>query len=227
MQRAAAMVVATLMVAGCGGGSPSTGTGGHGGGMTGTGGQVGGAGVSGAGGASATGGASGGLPTCAITAEPHDPDAGVCNSIAITGATIVPEPVVGTTGGITLDGGAVEIPMGGTILDGDYDLVRWQDNITGSTRRTIRVFGGGTYLEWAGVDVGFYADGGDLDFRYDATEHVNGTSLVVDHTDCSDGAPADDFGFTVAGDEIILFNTTGGGGSVVAVDTFRRTCLRP
>lgn len=220
MRRAAAMGVAMLVIAGCGGGSSPTGTGGHGG--TGTGGQVGGAG-----GASATGGTSGGLPTCAVTAEPHDPDAGVCNSFAITGATIVPEPVVGTTNGITLDGGAVETPMGGTILDGDYDLVRWQDNITGSTRRTLRVFGGGTYLEWAGVDVAYYADGGNLDFRYDATEHVTGTSLVVDHTDCTDGPAADDFGFTVAGDELILFNTIGGGGSVAAVDTYRRTCTRP
>ncbi|HEY4187217.1 MAG TPA: hypothetical protein VGP07_19225 [Polyangia bacterium] len=225
MQLRVAAGVAALLVAGCGGGSSSTGTGGHGSGVGGSGGQVGGA--SGVGGASATGGASGGVPACAVTTKPQDPGTGVCNSITITGATVVPESVVGTSTGIVLDGGAFETPMGGTIADGDFDLVRWQDDITGSTRRTIRVFGGGTYIEWAGVDLAYFADGGELDFRYDTTEHVNGSSLVADSTDCTDGPAGDDFTFTATGEELILFNTIGGTGSVSAVDTYRRTCARP
>jgi hypothetical protein len=207
----------------CGGSSASTGAGGSAGAVaSGTGGT---SGATGSGGSVATGGAEGGLPACAVAVKPADPDAGVCNSIAITGATLMAESIVGTDTGISVDGG-IEVPMGGTIIDGDYDMVRWQDIVVGAkTRRTMRVFGGGSYIEWAGVNLSATPDAGDYDFRYNSTAHVTGTSLVVDRENCTDGPPADDFGFTVNGDEIALFN--GVGVSVVAVDTYRRTCTRP
>lgn len=218
---AAMGTAAAFAVVGCGGGSASSGTGGRGGeaGATEAGGTGGGA-------AGKTGSGGSGLPACAIGAVPNDRDAGVCNSITLTGATLVAEPFVGTTSGIVLDGGAIEMPMGGTILDGDYDLVRWQD-VSGATRRTMRVFSGGTYFEWAGADFGFSPDGGgEIDFRYDTTEHVNGTSLVVDQLNCTDGTNADDFGFTASGDTVVFFNSAGTS-TVFAVDTYRRTCTRP
>jgi hypothetical protein len=230
MSRAACLTwVMLLALVGCGGGSASTGAGGSAGGaVTGAGGFAGASGrtgTSGSGGAKATGGTQGALPACALSARPSDPDAGVCNSIVITGGTLVAESVVGTSNGILLDAGTVEMPVGGTILDGDYDMVRWQDVSPGSTRRTMRVFGGGSYIEWAAIDLGSAPDGGDVEFRYDTTQHVMDTSLLVDSVDCTDGAFPDNFGFTASGDEVAFFNSTQG--SVFAVDTYRRTCTRP
>ncbi|HVV49206.1 MAG TPA: hypothetical protein VHO06_06090, partial [Polyangia bacterium] len=179
-------------------------------------------------GAPATGGTAGALPACDVVTEPHDPDAGVCNTVTADGATVAAELVVGTYNGIYVDGGAVEMPTGGTILDGDYDLVRWQELETGlTTRRTMRVFGAGAFIEWAGVDVGSALDGGELNFRYNTSQHVMGTNLVVDREDCTNGASAVSYGFTVDGDVIALFNSAGGGGSVSSVDTYQRTCTRP
>ena len=50
------------------------------------------------------------------------------------------------------------------------------------------------------------------------------TSLLVDRVDCTNGASANNFGFTASGDEIAFFNSIQG--SVFAVDTYRRTCAR-
>jgi hypothetical protein len=107
-----------LTLVGCGGGPASTGAGGSAGGVaSGSGGF---SGATGSGGTPATGGTQGGLAACAIIARPGDPDAGVCNSIAITGATLVAESIVGTKNGIYADVG-IEMPTGGTIPDEDYD----------------------------------------------------------------------------------------------------------
>ncbi len=229
MRRAVVGWVAMLAVAGCGGGSSPPGTAGRGGSAGATGGGAAGtAGAAGGAGAGSVAGTGGGLPACDVASQPNDPDAGVCNTVTVTGAPIVAELVVGTYNGIYVDGGTVEMPAGGTILDGDYDLVRWQERETGlSTRRTMRVFGSGAFIEWAGVDLGSVLDGGELNFRYNSSQHVMGTNLVVDHVDCTSGSSADNYGFTVSGDLLALFNSTGGGGSVAAVDTYRRTCARP
>ena len=42
------------------------------------------------------------------------------------------------------------MPTGGTLIDGDYDLVRavWGSE-TRRTKRTIRISNGGTFFEWS------------------------------------------------------------------------------
>jgi hypothetical protein len=236
MRAAAWMVVAaTLGIAGCGGGSSSAGTGGHGGSGGGpgsagagagaaSGGQTGAAG----GGGGATGGAAGangGLPACeTVDAPPQTGDAGTCEPFLNTGALVNEEPVTFVDGGVILDGGAFEMPAGGTIADGDYDLVRWQGNTAESTRRTIRVFQGGGFIEWIGVLNGLGPDGGALEFRYDTRDHIVGSTLLLDQLLCETVGNRS-YGYTASGDELVLF--TNAGSDIIGVDTYRRTCRRP
>ena len=239
--RAAWMVVAAaaLAVAGCGGGAATTGTGGHaagggGSGGTGAGGGVGaGAGVGGntgaageGGGGAAGAGANGGLPACQTVDVPaHTGDAGTCPSFLDTGALVNPEPLTAGDGGVILDGGAFEMPAGGTIADGDYDLVRLQTNVAGATRRTIRVFQSGGFIQWTGVlNASAPDDGGAIEFRYDSQGHTAGSTLFIDQILC-EPVGNESYGYTATGDELVLFANAGSG--IIGVDTYRRTCNRP
>ena len=245
MRRAAAMVVATLvtLTSGCGGGSSSTGTGGHGGGA----GAGGGAGITGRGGASGslgTGGAgngSGNLPACAVVQRPADPvnpsggnidpTNGTCNTLQLDGTPVASEPLDAVDAGVREDGGAIETAAGGTILDGDYDFVRWQDEPGDSAVRKIRVFGGGTYIEWADSSVpanNSSIDSGFVNLWFDTTVEATGTTLTFTYTCSFPVVPS--YGYTARGDDLLFFDyrtSAGGAETVFSVDTYRRTCTRP
>jgi hypothetical protein len=223
------MGTAMLIVAGCGGGASSSGTGGQGGGgATGAGGS---AGVTGAGGAAATGGAggSGPLPTCAILALPAT-DGGACTALVAAGPLVTSVRVVDNfQSGVVEDGGVQVQPEGGAILDGDYDLVRWENTTAGrQTRRTIRVFGAGSYVEWDAAVMN--GDAGFLDYRYDTQNAISGHTFAFASVFCSSGLAVLSYGYTVTGDDLVFFDYTGlldGNGDVSSVDTYRRTCTRP
>jgi hypothetical protein len=222
------VMAAALVVAGCGGGAATTGTGGHasGGGGPGGAGAGGHTGAAGGGGGAAGAGASGGLPACqTVDVPPQTGDAGTCASFPDTGALVNPEPLTTGDGGVVLDGGAFEMPAGGTIADGDYDLVRLQTDVAGATRRTIRVFQSGGFIEWTGVlNAAAPDDGGAIEFLYDTQGHTAGSTLFIDQLRC-EPVGNESYGYTATGDELVLFANSGSG--IIGVDTYRRTCNRP
>jgi hypothetical protein len=243
MVRVLAIGTAFLVLAGCGGGSGTTGSGGRGGGA-GTPGSGGSAGTpgSGSGGAGAKGGAGGGLPACAITTRPQDPldataDGGfrdprthVCNTIDPSGPWVVPEAFTWGDAGAVSDGGLPEAPMAGVVLDGDYDLVRilypGPNPTENPTRRTFRVFDSGTYIERAVLTQDPTADGGMTEFWYDTTEAPAGTGFGS-HSVCGDVAATD--AYTAEGDTLTLFVYLHSlqDASPIGIDIYRRTCTRP
>ena len=258
MRRAWMAVAATLVVAGCGGGSSSSaGTGGHtagGGGSGGAGaggtggagadsgtgghgGAVGGGGV-GAGGSVATGGGSGALPTCAIVARPSDPDGGInaiadtCNSLAVPATSISATGLAPIDGGVVLDGGVMESPAGGTVLDGDYELVRWMndpDNGETITQRALRVFEGGAYIEWA-VKQPDQVVGYTDNLRYNTRATVSGHTMTFSFT-CGVGVIMPSYDYTASGGLLAFFaygeDYTTGQYGYLSLDTYQRTCTRP
>jgi hypothetical protein len=187
--------------------------------------------VTGGGGA----GGSGNLPKCAIVARPADPDGGdpmgaTCNSIVLTAPTLMPEPFLnGPDGGVSVDGGPEEGPAGGTILDGDYRLVRFQNNGLASTQRQLRVFGGGTYIEWAVHQSAptSAVEAGVVELRFDTTGTNANGALTLTLT-CG-GVSLPNFFYTAAGNALVLFDVGQnniGRAAVLSVDSFERTCAR-
>jgi hypothetical protein len=247
MVRVSIMGLAFLVLAGCGGGSGASGTAGRGGGAgaPGTGGSAGAHGTgggTGAGGAGAKGGSGGGLPACAITTRPqdpvdtntdgglHDPRTHVCNTADPAGPWVVPEGFIWGDAGAVSDGGPPEAPLGGVVLDGDYDLVRilypgptFSKN---PTRRTFRVFDGGTYIERAVLTQDPTVDGGMTEYWYDTTEAPSGTNFGSQSL-C--GAVASTDAYTADGDNLTLFVDLSSeqGSSPIGIDIYRRTCARP
>jgi len=249
MARAAGLVgLVAIAVAGCGGGGASGGMGGRGGspgqagdggagaGGSGGGGQVG----TGEGGGKADGGAgqAGGLPRCAIQTRPADPVTGAdaayadprthgCNTVEPGGAWITPEVFPWGDGGVPADGGVGERAAGGTVLDGDYDLIRLQLQASGGhrTRRTIRVFGGGTYIERGVLTENPSADGGVTGYWYDTTEAPSATNF---NSSSVCGAVASTDAYTADGDLLTLFVFLDNidEPSPIGIDTYRRTCTR-
>lgn len=237
--RGVAVVVVGIAVASsgaCHGGSSGSAGAAGSGGAAGQGGNGVPAGSAGAGGAAGQGGSGGGqisLPACAITTRPQDPgnDGGpitqamVCNSLTVTGDWIVPETFTWGDGGVASDGGAVVAPAGGTILNGDYDLVRFQVPASGqTTRRSIRVFDGGAYIEWA-VDIqNPSVDGGLQEIWYDTAGTPSGPELRASSV-CNAVGGVD--AYTADGDTLTFFvflhDTTE---TPIGIDTYRRTCAR-
>jgi hypothetical protein len=235
-----------IAVAGCGGKTASGGTGGSaagtGGGAAGTGGGHPGTGGVGAldGGAGQGGGAgqTGGLPPCAIQTRPANPADGtdanfadprthLCNTIEPAGAWITPEVYPWGDAGVPADAGAGARPQGGVVLDGDYDLIRLQVPGSGGhrTRRTIRVFDGGTFIERGVLTENPSADGGVTGYWYNTTEAPSGTDFNSQEA-C--GAVQSVDAYTVDGDLLTLFvylHTTSEP-SPFGIDSYRRTCTR-
>ncbi|HEX3902520.1 MAG TPA: hypothetical protein VH853_06700 [Polyangia bacterium] len=242
---------AALVVAGCGG-AASSGTGGSTGASGGSG-QGGGAAVNGVGGAAGsrgTGGSLGaggsgagaGLPACTIVQRPGDPmnpsslnyidpTNGTCNTIPLDAPSVTSGALDTVDGGALEDGGAIEAPAGGTILDGDYDLTHWLDEAGDTSIRTIRVFGGGTYIEWAESHVfdSGLLDAGYVNIWYDTTVQSSGQTLNLVSYDCGGDVLITSYGFTARGDDLILFayNLSGTSQALYSVDTYHRTCTRP
>ena len=156
----------------------------------------------------------------------------MCNAIDPAGLWVVPEAVTWGDGGAATDGGVLEGPRGGVVLDGDYDLVRiLYPQATGGTleptRRTFRVFDSGTYIERAVMTQDPTADGGMTELWYDTTEAPSGTdfgSQIV----CGGPVFAVD-AYTAEGDTFTLFvyGHTLQDTSPIGVDIYRRTCTRP
>ncbi len=227
-----AIAVAVATTAGCGGGnsnsdagSGTAGAGGAAGAGSGAGGLAGGAA-----GATGAAGTSGGLPACAVATRPSDPigTGPICNTIAFGGDWVVPEIVAATDGGVALDGGAIVEPSGGTIRDGDYDLVRFATTVAGSPlRRTIRLFEGGTFFEWLIASGPLDADGGSAtESRFNTSQQpTHPARFMLTITCANTGLTADaSYGYTAVGDDLVLFARLPG--DLAFVHTYRRTCAR-
>jgi len=159
-----------------------------------------------------------------------------CNSIpALTSDALLGEEcfVPSSDGGVAPDGGMLQVPVGGTIQDGDYVLVRDQvsaDNCFGqdpgppSRARSVRVFGGGTYFEWVQSDL----QGTATQAWWDATGSTSGVIFTFSETCGSATLPAT-VGFTATSDELTLFfygNQSFENGPLHIITTYRRTCAR-
>lgn len=241
----AAAALATLAL-GCGGGAAPTRIDVQGGGAD-AGGQGGGAAMGGQGGANGQGGSAGSLggagddlPACAIAQRPDDPTnseggtpvdptSATCNTIQPDGQPVASEMLAAIGGYVPEDGGTLETAVGGPLLDGDYDFVRWQAQPGNSSIRKIRVFGGGTYVEWVvanarqgGADAGFAS------MWYDTTAATAGSTLSLSFV-CGN-VLVTSYGYTASGDDLVLFDYGAAGptsGTLFSVDTYRRTCTRP
>jgi len=241
-----------FVLVGCGGGSAAgDGAAGVGGTATGI------AGTTGTGGNPTGSGGAGGfgdptnLPACAITTRPSDPvnpeggspiDSTLpnsCSSINLDGAWVTSECFVMVNGGWQQDGGGspVVVPEGGTIRDGDYDMVRWLgSNSTGeclpvtgvsSTNRRIRIFGGGTFIEWAAMNRD--TAGNESNFWYNTTNSVSGHTLMNVGQPCGGATLPGSYGYTASGDDFTYFRYSGGmdgSGDLTTVVTYHRTCRR-
>ena len=229
---------------GIGGAGGVVGAGGIGGSALG--GTVGGNGGAGAGGA---GGDGSGLPACAIAVRPPDPtnagadggtidsSSGACNSLVFSGPWINRGCFDRQGDGGVVDGGIIEGPAGGTIRNGDYDVVSADaslsigqcpsDYSSGTTRRRLRVFGGGTYIEWAATNrSGSTADAG---LWYDTTMRATGHTLTFVSFDCGDNFQVVSYGYTASGDDFTYFaysDNADGAGYLQTVVRYRRTCWR-
>jgi hypothetical protein len=232
-RREVVLVIAVGLLAGCGGGAKSDGAAGAGAGTGGSGGGTRGA----SGGGSGSGGTSGGLPACSIAARPNDPvnpDGGIatsCNTLALGSDWVSPEMWVAADGGVALDGGATEEPRGGAMLDGDYDLVRYRHNAVGAgrTRRSLRFFEGGTFIEWVVGAETPNGDGGVTPGQASINTQQQPSAAAPFAVTITCGNPeliGPDFAFsyTATGVELELF--TYYMGRLVTVYTYRRTCAR-
>jgi hypothetical protein len=153
------------------------------------------------------------------------PDAGVEDDLP--GPTCAPESFTAANdGGVLLDGGAQEFPAGGSLVDGDYDLIRYRSSVAGgdSTKRTIAVYDAATYIEWAVDDIGGPSALGHQVLRLNTTMNVAGTAWRVVTVNCGSLA-TDGYGYTASGTELDLFNLDSSG-VVQNVYTYRRTCSR-
>src|SRR6185436_20672199 len=240
---------------GAAGGGAGVGGRGGSGGTTGVAGSApggrGGNGGVGLGGTTGAGGDGSGLPACEISARPADPTnrgadsglilstSGTCNSIVLNGPWIGRGCFDRQGDGGVLDGGLFDGPAGGVIRDGDYDVISADGSLTtgtcagggsagGETRRRIRVFGGGTYFEWAASNRatnGATHDG----FWYDTTMRAAGHTLTFVAFDCGESFGVTSYGYTATADEFTYFayaNNAADAGILQTVVRYRRTCWR-
>jgi hypothetical protein len=190
-------------------------------------------------GTAGAGGDGSGLPACAITARPQPIDAGsgVCNSIVLDGPWINRGCFDRQGDGGVADGGTFDGPTGGAIRDGDYELVSADNSLSGGpcpadynggmTRRRIRVFGGGTYIEWAYTNRD--TSGTDTNVWYDTTVQAAGHTLTFVSFDCGESFGVTSYGYTASGGDFSYFAYSGsadGAGDLQTVVRYRRTCWR-
>jgi hypothetical protein len=213
------------------------------------GGTGGGNGGAGAGGASGAGGDGSGLPACAIAVRPADPtnagadggriesSSGDCNTLVLNGAWINRGCFDRQGDGGVADGGIIEGPAGGVIRDGDYDLVSADASLStgqcpanyssGTTRRRVRVFGGGTYIQWAATNRS--ESGVDTSLWYNTTVRAAGHTLTFVAFDCGDNFPVVSYGYTASSDAFAYFaysDNADGAGYLQTIVRYRRTCWR-
>jgi len=153
-------------------------------------------------------------------------DAGVEDCFTLSDPLCSPEPFTAGDGGVALDGGALETPAGGTLVDGDYQLVRYRSNVASgrSTKRTIGVYDGATYVEWAAYEKGGSAFGADQILRLNTTMSAAGLTWKVVGVNCGSLA-ATGYGYTASGTELDLYDVDASG-VLQNVYTYQRTCSR-
>src|SRR5262245_19441235 len=218
-RRGAVLILTAGLIAGCGGRALRD-DGAAGSGATGTAG-AGGSGTAGSGGSS-------GAATCAIQTRPVVTGA-VCNTLTFGADSVAPEPLYqGDAGVILPDGGDLEQPVGGTIVDGDYDLVSFRSSNFGmrQTRRSIRIFDRATYIEWLMDQDSTTPDGGITNYRFDTTSVVSGTDLAMVMVTCGDNDFSSRFGYSAIGNELFLYQYNNSVGDLQNVFTYRRSCTR-
>ena len=222
--RSALALAAVAAVMACSMGCSSSNLGGYDG--EGNGGVSGATGLGGAGAGGSVGTGSGGTGnvsgvTCPVPERTLKIDD--CAEFTNTAASVLSERAVfDGDAGIYLPGGALETPAGGTLVDGDYELVRavWGTS-SQHTQRTIRLSASGSFTEWV-VDQDNTqpdADGGVMHYRFNATWTASGTTLTVTSVGC--GTLPGPYGYTASGDELDLFNFTADGYFV-----YKRVCTR-
>jgi hypothetical protein len=182
---------------------------------------LGGAGAGGSVGTGSGGAGNGSGVTCPV--GERTPDITDCTEFANTAASVLSERAeFDGDAGIYLPGGALVTPAGGTLVDGDYELVRAVWGTTSQhTQRTIRLFASGTYTEWE-VDQDSTqpeADGGVMHFRINASWTISGSTLTITSVGC--GNLSGPYGYTASGDELHLFNFSADGYFV-----YKRVCTR-
>jgi hypothetical protein len=139
-------------------------------------------------------------------------------------------------GGV-VDGGVFGGPAGGAIQDGDYDVVNADSSLStgqctpkyssGMTRRSVRVFGGGTYIQWAATNSSM--SGADTSLWYNTTMRAAGHTLTFVSYDCGESFQVMSYGYTATGDEFTYFaysDNADGVGYLQTVVRYRRTCRR-
>jgi hypothetical protein len=191
----------------------------------------------------------GDLPACDVSTRPADPtnrgadgglitsSSGTCNSIVLMGPTVVRGCFDRQGDGGVLDGGVFAGPAGGPIRDGDYDVISADSSLStgtcasstssGTTQRAIRVFGGGTYIEWGAVNHG--TSGVDTNLYYDTTMRAAGHTLTFVSYDCGDTFQVVSYGYTATDESFTYFaysDNADGAGYLQTVVRYRRTCWR-
>jgi hypothetical protein len=159
------------------------------------------------------------LQTAANDAEVRD---------CLTGPFCQAEPFVVTDGGeVEGDGGTIPLPRGGTLIDGDYQLVRYRSVLSGAppTRRTIALYTGGTYVEWvADEKAASTTSGGDRILRLNTSMSASGFTWTVANVNCGSLGTTEYF-YTASGTELDLFDVDASG-SLENIYTYQRTCSR-
>ena len=121
------------------------------------------------------------------------------------------------------DGGALDEPLGGALLDGDYDLIRYRTQLTGRSKRTIRILGGGTRIEWA---IQRESAAGLGEVRVNTTVMPTGSTIAVVASTCGELGTTS-YRYTATGTDLVIYHyDPSGSGALVNVYTYRRTCRR-
>jgi hypothetical protein len=167
--------------------------------------------------AGGAGGTGSGLPTCDV--GPQAPSLTDCSDFTITGAWVPSDRAVLGDGGIYLPGGELVTPTGGTIANGDYDLIKsdWSSEMT-RTRRSIRVFEHGAFIAWSVDNDEGPTDAGATHYRINATGTVTENVIQVTQSNCG---IISNYSFTVSGQQLLMFNLNAAG-----LFTYQQRCTR-
>jgi hypothetical protein len=158
-----------------------------------------------------------GLPICDV--GPQAPSLTDCSDFTITGSWVTSDRAVLGDGGIYLPGGELVTPMGGTIPNGDYDLIKsdWSSEMT-RTRRSIRVFEHGAFIAWAVDNDEGPMDAGATHYRINSMGTVAENVIQVTQYNCG---IISNYSFTVSGQQLLMFNLTAD-----ALFTYQQRCTR-
>jgi len=146
----------------------------------------------------------------------------------LTGPLCKPERFAVADGGaVEADGGTLPPPAGGTVIDGDYQLVRYRSVVSGvpTTRRSIAIYSGGTYVEWAADELATSTtSGADEVLRLNTTMSASGSIWTVAGVNCG-SLGTTQYLYTASGTELDLYDVDASG-VVQNIYTYQRTCSR-